>query len=135
MPDSRTTALLASAMAPARPRGPRVTGFARSRSHAPALPTLAGALTAVALIFSLFMVKPSPFCVLDEVDAPLDDANVERYSRLVKQMSEHVQFIYITHNKIAMEMAHQLMGVTMHEAGVSRLVSVDVEAAAALAAL
>ncbi len=93
------------------------------------------ALTAIALVFSIFELNPAPFCMLDEVDAPLDDANVGRYSRLVKEMSEHVQFIYITHNKIAMEMAHQLMGVTMHEPGVSRLVAVDVEEAAAMAAL
>ena len=73
--------------------------------------------------------------MLDEVDAPLDDANVGRYVRLVKEMSKQVQFIYITHNKIAMEMANQLMGVTMHEPGVSRLVTVDVDEAAELAAL
>ena len=72
--------------------------------------------------------------MLDEVDAPLDDANVGRYSNLVKEMSRTVQFIYITHNKIAMEMAEQLMGVTMHEPGVSRLVAVDVAEAAAMAA-
>ena len=88
------------------------------------------ALTAIALVFSIFQLNPAPFCMLDEVDAPLDDANVGRYARLVKAMSEKVQFIYITHNKIAMEMASQLMGVTMHEPGVSRLVSVDVEEAA-----
>ena len=88
------------------------------------------ALTAIALVFSIFQLNPAPFCMLDEVDAPLDDANVGRYARLVKAMSEKVQFIYITHNKIAMEMADQLMGVTMHEPGVSRLVSVDVEEAA-----
>lgn len=93
------------------------------------------ALTAIALVFSIFQLNPAPFCMLDEVDAPLDDANVGRYSRMVEEMSERVQFIYITHNKIAMEMAHQLMGVTMHEPGVSRLVSVDVEEAAAMAAL
>jgi chromosome segregation protein len=93
------------------------------------------ALTAIALVFSIFQLNPAPFCMLDEVDAPLDDANVGRYSRMVQEMSDKVQFIYITHNKIAMEMAHQLMGVTMHEPGVSRLVSVDVEEAAALAAL
>src|SRR5690606_225377 len=90
------------------------------------------ALTAVALVFSIFELNPAPFCMLDEVDAPLDDANVGRFARLVKAMSEKVQFIYITHNKIAMEMASQLMGVTMHEPGVSRLVSVDVEEAAEL---
>lgn len=88
------------------------------------------ALTAIALVFSIFQLNPAPFCMLDEVDAPLDDANVGRYARLVKAMSEKVQFIYITHNKIAMEKADQLMGVTMHEPGVSRLVSVDVEEAA-----
>jgi chromosome segregation protein len=93
------------------------------------------ALTALALVFSIFRLNPAPFCMLDEVDAPLDDANVGRYARLVEEMSETVQFIYITHNKIAMEMAHQLMGVTMHEPGVSRLVSVNVEEAAALAAV
>jgi len=93
------------------------------------------ALTAIALVFSIFRLNPAPFCMLDEVDAPLDDANVSRYARMVEEMSEHVQFIYITHNKIAMEMAHQLMGVTMHEPGVSRLVSVDVNEAAELASM
>ena len=91
------------------------------------------ALTATSLIFAVFLTNPSPICVLDEVDAPLDDANVGRYAKLVEEMSKHVQFIYITHNKIAMEMAHQLMGVTMHEAGVSRMVTVDVNEAAELA--
>nr|WP_288358205.1 chromosome segregation protein SMC [uncultured Pseudomonas sp.] len=90
------------------------------------------ALTALALVFSIFQLNPAPFCMLDEVDAPLDDANVGRYARLVKEMSETVQFIYITHNKIAMEMADQLMGVTMHEPGCSRLVAVDVEEALAM---
>lgn len=90
------------------------------------------ALTALALVFAIFQLNPAPFCMLDEVDAPLDDANVGRYARLVKEMSEKVQFIYITHNKIAMEMADQLMGVTMHEPGCSRLVTVDVEQAVAL---
>mgnify|MGYP000153202879 CR=1 FL=1 len=93
------------------------------------------ALTAIALVFSIFRLNPAPFCMLDEVDAPLDDANVGRYARLVKEMSSEVQFIYISHNKIAMEMAHQLMGVTMHEPGVSRLVSVDLEKAAEMAAM
>ena len=91
------------------------------------------ALTAIALVFSIFQLNPAPFCMLDEVDAPLDDANVGRYARMVKEMSGRVQFIYITHNKIAMEMADQLMGVTMHEPGCSRLVTVNVEEAAALA--
>ena len=90
------------------------------------------ALTALALVFAIFQLNPAPFCMLDEVDAPLDDANVGRYARLVKEMSEKVQFIYITHNKIAMEMADQLMGVTMHEPGCSRLVTVDVEQAVAM---
>jgi len=93
------------------------------------------ALTAIALVFSIFRLNPAPFCMLDEVDAPLDDANVGRYARLVKEMSKSVQFIYITHNKIAMEMAEQLLGVTMHEPGVSRLVTVDVDEAAELATL
>lgn len=93
------------------------------------------ALTAIALVFSIFRLNPAPFCMLDEVDAPLDDANVARYAKLVEAMSEHVQFIYITHNKGAMEMAQQLMGVTMTEPGVSRLVSVNVEEAAELAAM
>ena len=91
------------------------------------------ALTAIALVFSIFQLNPAPFCMLDEVDAPLDDANVGRYANMVKEMSSQVQFIYITHNKIAMEMGDQLMGVTMHEPGCSRLVSVDVDEAAALA--
>ncbi|WP_068830672.1 chromosome segregation protein SMC [Pseudomonas sp. BMS12] len=90
------------------------------------------ALTALALVFAIFKLNPAPFCMLDEVDAPLDDANVGRYARLVKEMSATVQFIYITHNKIAMEMADQLMGVTMHEPGCSRLVAVDVEEAMSL---
>jgi chromosome segregation protein len=93
------------------------------------------ALTAIALVFSIFRLNPAPFCMLDEVDAPLDDANVGRYARLVEEMSPQVQFIYITHNKSAMEMAHQLMGVTMHEPGVSRMVTVDVDEAAELAAV
>lgn len=93
------------------------------------------ALTAIALVFSIFSLNPAPFCMLDEVDAPLDDANVARYSELVQEMARTVQFIYITHNKISMEMAHQLMGVTMHEPGVSRLVTVDVDEAVALAAV
>ncbi len=91
------------------------------------------ALTAIALVFAIFQLNPSPFCMLDEVDAPLDDANVGRYASMVAEMSEKVQFVYITHNKIAMQAASQLIGVTMHEPGVSRPVSVDVEQAAALA--
>jgi chromosome segregation protein len=91
------------------------------------------ALTAIALVFSIFQLNPAPFCMLDEVDAPLDDINAERYARLVREMSEKVQFIYITHNKISMEIAGQLLGVTMHEPGVSRLVAVDVDEAVRLA--
>lgn len=91
------------------------------------------ALTAIAMVFAIFKLNPAPFCMLDEVDAPLDDANVGRYAAMVKEMSDQVQFIFITHNKISMEAANQLMGVTMHEAGVSRLVSVDVDQAAELA--
>jgi len=93
------------------------------------------AMTAIALVFSIFRLNPSPFCMLDEVDAPLDDANVVRYANLVKEMSENIQFIFITHNKITMEMANQLLGVTMHEPGVSRIVAVDIEEAAELAAM
>ncbi|HMW73755.1 MAG TPA: AAA family ATPase, partial [Cellvibrionaceae bacterium] len=92
------------------------------------------ALTALALVFALFRLNPAPFCLLDEVDAPLDDANVGRFARLVEAMAEQVQFIFITHNKIAMEMAEHLLGVTMQEPGVSRVVSVDIAHAAELAA-
>ncbi|HKY69621.1 MAG TPA: chromosome segregation protein SMC, partial [Gammaproteobacteria bacterium] len=91
------------------------------------------ALTAVALVFAFFQLNPAPFCMLDEVDAPLDDSNVGRFCNLVKNLSETVQFIYITHNKLAMEMAEQLQGVTMREPGVSRIVTVDVSEAEALA--
>lgn len=93
------------------------------------------AMTAIALVFSIFRLNPSPFCMLDEVDAPLDDANVGRYANLVKEMSDSVQFVFITHNKLTMEMANQLLGVTMHEPGVSRIVAVDIEEAAELAAM
>ena len=93
------------------------------------------ALTATALIFALFLTNPAPICVLDEVDAPLDDANVGRYANLVKEMSSAVQFVFITHNKLTMEMANQLLGVTMHEPGVSRIVAVDIAEAAELAAM
>ncbi len=110
----------------ARPPGKRITN----------LQLLSGgekALTAVALIFSIFELNPSPFCMLDEVDAPLDDANVGRFCAMVEEMSEQVQFIMISHNKITIEMALNLNGVTMHEPGVSRLVSVDVGEAVRLA--
>ena len=90
------------------------------------------ALTAIALVFAIFQLNPAPFCLLDEVDAPLDDANVGRYVQLLLQMSAAVQFIYISHNKITMEAASQLIGVTMREPGVSRPVSVDVEQAVTL---
>ncbi|MGK5023494.1 chromosome segregation protein SMC [Janthinobacterium sp. RB2R34] len=88
------------------------------------------ALTATALVFSMFRLNPAPFCLLDEVDAPLDDSNTERFCRMVKRMSDQTQFLFISHNKIAMEMAHQLIGVTMQEQGVSRIVAVDMESAA-----
>jgi chromosome segregation protein len=91
------------------------------------------ALTAIALVFAIFQLNPAPFCLLDEVDAPLDDANTERYARLVKSMSTGTQFLFISHNKIAMEMAEQLIGVTMQEQGVSRIVAVDMEAAMGMA--
>jgi chromosome segregation protein len=87
------------------------------------------ALTAIALVFSLFRLNPAPFCLLDEVDAPLDDPNTERFCDLVKQMSGQTQFLFITHNKITMEMGEQLIGVTMQEPGVSRIVEVDIGAA------
>ncbi|HDO33751.1 MAG TPA: chromosome segregation protein SMC, partial [Chromatiales bacterium] len=92
------------------------------------------ALTAVALVFAIFELNPAPFCILDEVDAPLDDANVGRFCDLVREMSKRVQFVFITHNKVTMEMAHQLTGVTMNEPGVSRLVAVDVDQAVHMAA-
>ncbi len=91
------------------------------------------ALTATALVFSIFQLNPAPFCLLDEVDAPLDDANTERFCNMVKKMSAYTQFLFISHNKIAMEMAQQLIGVTMQEQGVSRIVAVDMESAANLA--
>jgi chromosome segregation protein len=91
------------------------------------------AMTAIALVFSIFHLNPAPFCLLDEVDAPLDDANIGRFCQLVKSMAEKTQFIFISHNKLAIEMAEHLMGVTMHEPGVSRLVSVDVHEAVSLA--
>lgn len=91
------------------------------------------ALTAIALVFAIFQLNPAPFCLLDEVDAPLDDANTERYAKLVKEMSSGTQFLFISHNKIAMEMAEQLIGVTMQEQGVSRIVAVDMESAIGMA--
>jgi chromosome segregation protein len=91
------------------------------------------ALTAIALVFAIFQLNPAPFCLLDEVDAPLDDANTERYAKLVTSMSRETQFLFISHNKIAMEMAEQLIGVTMQEQGVSRIVAVDMESAVGLA--
>ncbi len=91
------------------------------------------ALTAIALVFAIFQLNPAPFCLLDEVDAPLDDANTERYAKLVTEMSQATQFLFISHNKIAMEMARQLIGVTMQEQGVSRIVAVDMDQAVTLA--
>ena len=93
------------------------------------------ALTAVALVFSIFELNPAPFCLLDEVDAPLDENNVGRFCEIVREMSGRVQFVFVTHNKSTMELANQLLGVTMHEPGVSRLVTVDVEEAVRLAAV
>ena len=110
----------------ARPPGKRVSNIS----------LLSGgekALTAVALVFSIFRLNPAPFCLLDEVDAPLDEANVGRFSSMVTEMSEKVQFLFVTHNKATMEAARQLSGVTMREPGVSRLVSVDLAEAARLA--
>ncbi len=110
----------------ARPPGKRI-----SRIH-----LMSGgekALTAVAFVFSIFNLNPAPFCLLDEVDAPLDDANVGRFSEMVREMSEQVQFLLVTHNKVTMEAAHQMLGVTMREAGVSRIVSVDLDHAVELA--
>lgn len=111
----------------ARPPGKR-------NSHIHLLSGGEKALTAVALIFSIFELNPAPFCLLDEVDAPLDDANVSRFCDIVKEMADTVQFIVITHNKTTMELARQLTGVTMNEPGVSRLVSVDIDEAVQLAA-
>jgi chromosome segregation protein len=91
------------------------------------------ALTAAALVFALFKLNPAPFCLLDEVDAPLDDANTERYANLVSSMSEQTQFLFISHNKITMQMAKQLVGVTMQEQGVSRIVAVDIDSAVQMA--
>jgi chromosome segregation protein len=85
-------------------------------------------------VFAIFELNPAPFCLLDEVDAPLDDTNVSRFCELVKTMSEKVQFLIVTHNKLTMEIAQQLIGVTMHEPGVSRLVAVDIDEAVQLAA-
>jgi len=110
----------------ARPPGKRVSSIS----------LLSGgekALTAVALVFSIFRLNPAPFCLLDEVDAPLDEANVDRFSAMVREMSEHVQFVIVTHNKATMEATSQLCGVTMREPGVSRLVQVDLAEAAKLA--
>lgn len=90
------------------------------------------ALTAIALVFSLFLLNPAPFCLLDEVDAPLDDANTLRYSQMVAKMSSKTQFVFISHNKITMEIAHQLIGVTMQEQGVSRIVAVDISSAVSM---
>ncbi len=92
------------------------------------------ALTALAFVFSLFELNPAPFCLLDEVDAPLDDANVVRLTEMLKTMAERIQFLFVTHNKLTMEIAQQLIGVTMHETGVSRLVAVNMDEAVALVA-
>ncbi|HJX21293.1 MAG TPA: AAA family ATPase [Steroidobacteraceae bacterium] len=91
------------------------------------------ALAAIALVFSFFQLNPAPFCLLDEVDAPLDDANTERFCDLVEKMSQQTQFLFISHNKITMEMANQLVGITMPDPGVSRVVAVDIAEALELA--
>jgi chromosome segregation protein len=93
------------------------------------------ALTALSLVFAFFRLNPAPFCLLDEVDAPLDENNVGRFCDIVRDMSDRVQFIFITHNKTTMELAEQLVGVTQNEPGVSRMVAVDVEEAVRLAAV
>jgi chromosome segregation protein len=90
------------------------------------------ALTAIALVFSLFLLNPAPFCLLDEVDAPLDDANTQRYAEMVSRMANKTQFVFISHNKITMEIAGQLIGVTMQEQGVSRIVAVDITSAVSM---
>ena len=118
--------LTAGVVIMARPPGKRVSS----------IQLLSGgekALTAAALVLAIFELNPAPFCLLDEVDAPLDDANVGRFCDLLKDMSQHVQFIFITHNKSSMAYADHMLGVTMNEPGVSRLVSVDIDAAAELA--
>jgi chromosome segregation protein len=118
--------LTAGVVIMARPPGKRVSS----------IQLLSGgekALTAAALVLAIFELNPAPFCLLDEVDAPLDDANVGRFCDLIKDMSQHVQFIFITHNKSSMSYANHMLGVTMNEPGVSRLVSVDIDAAAELA--
>src|SRR5262249_5092091 len=91
------------------------------------------ALTAISLVFALFQINPAPFCLLDEVDAPLDDPNTDRFCKMVQEMTEETQFLFISHNKITMEMAQQLIGITMPDPGVSRVVAVDIEEALELA--
>src|SRR5436309_11031725 len=91
------------------------------------------ALTAIALVFALFEINPAPFCLLDEVDAPLDDPNTDRFCRMVQTMSEVTQFLFISHNKITMEIANQLVGITMPEPGISRVVAVDIAEALQIA--
>ena len=121
--DNRTGLAKCSPFGPKRkPRAPRVT-----------LVIPGSTLTAIALVFAIFQLNPAPFCLLDEVDAPLDDANTERYTKLVISMSRETQFLFISHNKIAMEMAEQLIGVTMQEQGVSRIVAVDMDSAVSMA--
>ena len=88
----------------------------------------------IALVFALFQLNPAPFCLLDEVDAPLDESNTHRFCQMVKEMSAESQFVFISHNKITMEMAHQLVGITMPDPGVSRVVSVDIAEALELTA-
>jgi len=110
----------------ARPPGKR-------NSHISLLSGGEKAMTAMALVMSIFNLNPAPFCLMDEVDAPMDEGNVGRFGQLVRDMSEKVQFLVVTHNKATMEMTHQLCGVTMREPGVSRLVQVDLAEATRLA--
>ncbi|MXW83892.1 MAG: AAA family ATPase [Rhodothermaceae bacterium] len=110
----------------ARPSGKRPVSIAQLSSGEKTL-------TAIALLFAIYLVKPSPFCFLDEVDAPLDDVNVEHFMRLIRRFSSDTQFVLVTHNKRTMEMADRLYGVTMQEEGVSSLVSVRFEEAMAMA--
>ena len=91
------------------------------------------ALTAISLVFALFQINPAPFCLLDEVDAPLDDPNTDRFCKMVNEMATDTQFLFISHNKITMEMAQQLVGITMPDPGISRVVAVDIEEALELA--
>ena len=110
----------------------RMTGYSRVMPLPPRIERHSRAIASASRVFAIFQLNPAPFCLLDEVDAPLDDANTERYAKLVAGMGKETQFLFISHNKIAMEMAEQLIGVTMQEQGVSRIVAVDMDAATSL---